>query len=226
MTNPLSWYRIKKQLGRLWVFQISQRLKILLVDDHPLTRSGLQVIVGFDERYEVCGVLDHVEKVIPFIRSNEIDIVLLDMNFPDMDATNFLEELVGVMDARIIIVTADDSYNKLSKCFKMGVKAIISKSDPVECILTGIDEVISGEKYFSPDVLKIVGDFDLSAIELSSRQLTVLKFLSEGETNKEIAYKLKIAPVTVTYHLNQLRSKLGVRGNKKIVPKARELGLI
>lgn len=200
--------------------------KVLIVDDHHLTRAGISAILSTQDTYHASATLSEGAQVIPYVKSEIVDIVLLDINLPDMSGTSLLAELVGVLDMTTIIITGESSAKEMAFALKMGARGIVSKSDPANLVVEALNQVVIGEVYISPQIEKILSAELPSDISLSPRQMAILHYLAEGETNKEIGFRLKIAPPTVSFHMKQIRTKIGVKGNKKILVKARQLGLI
>ena len=89
-----------------------------------------------------------------------------------------------------------------------------------------MDAALEGDSYYSLDVQKLMNEQQPQAIDLTPRQMAILHFIAEGESNKEIGYRLRIAAPTVSFHLREIREKLDVPSNKKIIEKARELKLV
>lgn len=199
--------------------------KVLVVEDHELTRAGLRLVLSQHPEIIQLNFLDCGAAVIPYLKTTEVDIVVLDLDLPDMNGSDLLAELVGVHDITVIILTGRNAAKEFAFALKMGARAIVSKSDDSETIITGLMKVSRGESYLSPTVQKALGDYQTPDVSLSPRQMAILHYLVAGETNKEIGYKLGIAPPTVSFHMTELRQKLDVDNNKRIVPKARSLGL-
>ena len=205
---------------------VTNPYSVLIVDDHELVHKGLISLLQRDERFRVCGALLTGAQVIPFAKSESVDIVILDINLPDMSGLSLLSELVGVLDMTVVILTGEDSPKDIDLGLKMGARAIISKADSAEYLCNALDSAVQGAVYLSPEIENIIGKREQPAISLSPRQMAILHLLAAGETNKEIGYRLSIAPPTVSFHLAELRKKLGVAGNKKILSAARDHDLI
>ena len=200
--------------------------KILIVDDHQLTHAGIKSILSTHSKYQISGILSEGAQVIPYVKSEAIDIVLLDMNLPDVSGTSLLPELVGILDMTTIIITGESSASEMNFALIMGARAIVSKGDPAHFVIDALNKVILGETYLSPQIQKWLSVPEISEISVSPRQMAILHYLAQGETNKEIGFRLKIAAPTVSFHLKQIRTKIGVKGNKKILFRAKQLGLI
>ena len=198
---------------------------ILIVDDHELAVSGLRLLIQ-EPQYEIVDNLKTGAEVAQFFNTKSADIVLLDLGLPDVDGLTLLSELVAVHDATVIVLSGISDATQLISASKLGARAVVSKSDPSAVILEAINAVNRGEQFTSPYVSELFASAEPSNTTLSPRQMAILRFLAAGETNKEIGYRLRIAPPTVSFHLREIREKLGVDSNRKIVEAARVYGLI
>ncbi|MEP6342969.1 MAG: response regulator transcription factor [Maricaulaceae bacterium] len=200
--------------------------KILIVDDHPLAQQGIKSVIESLPEFTVCGILDRASAVLPFIKTQLPDIILLDLNLPDRNGLDILAELVGAFDLTIIILTGEANAKKINRCLNLGVRGIVSKGDKSQNIVDAMRQALVGDIYLSPDIISITRAAKQSKIDLSPRQMAILHFLSDDITNKEISYRLKIAAPTVSFHIGEIRKKLNVSNNKKILSRAKELDLI
>ena len=199
---------------------------ILIVDDHRITQSGLQYLFASLERYAVVGTLDHGATVNAFVQSQPVDLVILDLNLPDVRGVNVLAEIVGSRDMTVIVLTGETNLAEIHSALKLGARAIVAKADPLDHIVAACDAALAGDVYLSPHISEALGKFQQPPVALTSRQMAILHYLAQGETNKEIAYRLAIAPPTVSFHIAELRRKLDVTHNRKIVERANELNLL
>ena len=199
---------------------------ILIVDDHRISQAGVRFLFASADRYTVVGALDCGATVNAYIQSQPVDLVILDLNLPDVRGVNVLAEIVGSRDMTVIVLTGETNIAEIHSALKLGARAIVSKADPLDHIVAACDAALAGEIYISPHISEALGKFDEPAVALSSRQMAILHYLAQGETNKEIAYRLAIAPPTVSFHIAELRRKLGVSHNRKIVERANELKLL
>lgn len=200
--------------------------KVLIVDDHRITQSGLQLLFASHERFAVVGALDRGAMVNAFVQSQPVDLVILDLNMPDVRGINILAEIVGSRDMTVIILTGETLLTEIDYALKLGARAVVGKSDSPDQIIAACDAALAGDIYISPDMRAALGKFHQPPVTLSSRQMAILHYLAQGETNKEIAYRLAIAQPTVSFHIAELRRKLDVTHNRKIVERAHELNLL
>ena len=200
--------------------------KVLIVEDHHITRNGLQLLLAQHDRFNIVGTLDRGATVNAFVQSQPVDLVILDLNMPDVHGINILAELVGSRDMTVIILTGETLYNKINYALKLGARGVVSKSDSPDQILAACDSALAGEVFISPDMREGLGKLGSPPVALSSRQMAIMHYLAQGESNKEISYRLSIAQPTVSFHIAELRKKLGVSHNRKILERAYELNLL
>lgn len=200
--------------------------KILIVDDHQITQAGLRMLFQNHSEYKIVGALDRGATVGAFVQSQPVDLVILDLNMPDVKGINILAEIVGSRDMTVIILTGENSYAEIDYALKLGARAVVSKADSAEAIIAACEAALAGELYISPFMQDALGRHRQPTVALSSRQMAILHYLAQGESNKEIAYRLSIAQPTVSFHIAELRRKLDVQNNRKIVERAQELNIL
>jgi len=199
---------------------------ILVVDDHPITQSGLRLLFSRHEKYEIVEALDRGATASAFVQSQPVDIVILDLNMPDVRGVNVLAEIVGSRDMTVIILTGESHFQEIDYALKLGARGVVSKADPPEEIIAACEAALAGEIYVSPQMREGLSRLTEAPVALSSRQMAILHYLAQGESNKEISYRLSIAQPTVSFHIAELRRKLDVSNNRKIVERAQELNLL
>lgn len=199
---------------------------ILLVDDHELTRAGCRLLVARLDDFEISAELDVGAGVIQQVSKNRPDLMILDVRLPDMNGLSLLAELVDVHQMPVLILTGQDDPRDFAFALRMGARGVVRKNDPSSIIIDAIQAIDRGETYVSGSVSNMLAEMDEPKVELSPRQAAILHYLSVGETNKEIAYKLKIAMPTVSFHIAEMRRKLGVDSNKLILNAAKGAGIL
>lgn len=200
--------------------------RILQVDDHALTRAGCRLMVDGMEGFDIVAELDCGSGVLAQVQADKPDLILLDVMLPDMNGMSLLAELVGIHEIPVIILTGQDNPRDYTFALRMGARGVVRKNDPSEEILAAIAGVHAGKSYISESVAEMLARVEPPKVELSPRQTAILHYLSIGETNKEISHKLDIAMPTVSFHIAEMRRKLGVSNNKKIVNAAAQAKLI
>ncbi|MBM0169916.1 response regulator transcription factor [Altererythrobacter sp. C41] len=199
---------------------------ILIVDDHPITQSGLRLLFSRHDKYEIVEALDRGATASAFVQSQPVDIVILDLNMPDVRGVNVLAEIVGSRDMTVIILTGESQFQEIDYALKLGARGVVSKADPPDEIIAACEAALAGDVYVSPQMREGLSRLAEAPVALSSRQMAILHYLAQGESNKEISYRLSIAQPTVSFHIAELRRKLDVSNNRKIVERAQELNLL
>lgn len=201
-------------------------LNIAVIDDHGLTHAGLKLLFDKTADYKIVAHIRSGAEVMPFLDATTVDIILLDLGLPDISGESLLTELIGQKDMTVIILTGQNKPQAFDYALKMGVRAIVSKSDPIQLIKTAIETAREGELYISPTIKKLLKGFTSHDVSLSPRQMGILHLIREGHSNKEIGYRLKISAPTVTFHITEIRKKLGVKSNQQIISRAKDLKVL
>lgn len=199
---------------------------ILHVDDHELTRAGCRLLLTRLDDFEITAELDLGGGVIKQITESRPDLLILDIRLPDMNGMSLLAELVDVHQIPVLILSGQDDPRDFAFSLRMGARGVVRKNDPSSVILDAIQALDRGEVYISDSVSDMLAEMGEPSVELSPRQAAILHYLSVGETNKEISYKLRIAMPTVSFHIAEMRRKLGVETNKLILNAAKSAKLI
>lgn len=206
-----------------------ERIRLLVVDDHPVVRDGLRGMLGGDPRFEVVGeAADGVDAVA---RAEELepDVILMDLRMPGMDGVTAITRLAerGV-PARVLVLTTYDTDTDVVAAVEAGATGYILKDAPREDLLRAVVAAARGEAVLSPAVAtRLLGQVRQPAREpLSQRELEVLGLIARGSTNREAAERLFISEATVKTHLLHIYAKLGVNDRAAAVAVAFERGLL
>lgn len=214
-------------------------IRILLVDDQPLFREGLRTLLSVHPDFEVVGEAGNGEEAIRLVRSLLPSVVLMDLQMPVLDgvaATRSLHE--EQPDCRVIVLTTFDDDEMVFDGLRAGAVGYLLKDAPSEKLAEAIRVAARGETFLQPSVAaKVVAEFarltrkplrsSNSVIEpLSERELEILRLITQGASNREIAGKLFLAEGTVKNHVTNILGKLAVRDRTQAALKAKENGLI
>jgi DNA-binding NarL/FixJ family response regulator len=202
-----------------------KEIKILLVDDHKMIRDGLRSIINFSHNMAVVGECSNGKDAITYLEKNsvKIDVILMDITMPEMngiDATEIIVKLYPEINILALTMHTEEPY--IIKMIKAGALGYILKDSGAEKLIEGIKTVYLKEKFYSNEVsLKLINillDKD-GAVKptLSDRELEILKSISFGNTNKEIASKLFISPRTVESHRRNIIKKLNLRNTAELI---------
>ena len=206
------------------------RFKVLLVDDHELVRNGIASLLNSVDNLEVVALASNGHEAISVLETEEVDILLSDINMPKMDGIN-LAKMVheNYPKVKMLALSAHFEEVYIVKMLKAGVMGYLLKNTSEGELTEALETVMSGESYISPEVSKIMmskymekqnlrsnlpSNFDPG---LSDREIEVLKLIAEEFTNKEIAEKLFISPRTVDSHRRKLLEKLACKNTAGLV---------
>jgi NarL family two-component system response regulator LiaR len=197
----------------------NQAIQVLIVDDHAMVRKGLRALLNQYEGIRVVGEAGNGLKAIELVERLKPDVVLLDLAMPVMDGIEAIKRIISVRpDQRIIVLTSYPGDDKLFPAIKAGALGYLVKDAQPEELVQSIHNVCEGEPALSPTIawhllrgLSGVETAKKSAEELSERELEVLRLLTLGKTDQEIADQLVLADVTIRTHISRILSKLGLK---------------
>lgn len=202
--------------------------KVVIVDDHPMVAEGIQSILESYDDIEVTATLSNGREVIEHVKRHEADVVLMDLNMPDIGGLTATEMVLETRpDTRILILSMHDSPEYISTALQHGALGYILKDVPTEEIKTAIDTVMGGERYLCTGAkYSMEPRGDTAREPLTSREQTVLLQLAQGKSNKEVALVLNISVRTVETHRKNIKSKLGISSTAGLTRYALEHGLL
>jgi DNA-binding NarL/FixJ family response regulator len=205
------------------------RIRILVVDDHPIVRSGITSVLATQSDVEVVGEASNGRDAVEAAVRLEPDVVLMDLRMPVLDGVGASAEILRARPTtRIVVLTTYASDGEVLRAIEAGAVGYLLKDVPHEELFRALRAVARGERYLAPVVTeRLMTRLQRPArIALTDRELDVLRSVSRGHANKEIAAVLGIAEPTVKAHLVHIFEKLGVENRTGAARVARELGLI
>jgi len=210
-------------------------IHILLADDHPIVRDGLAAILGTQADFAVVGQASTGAEAVQLATRLTPDVILLDLEMPEMDGVEALRHIrAACPEARIIVFTAFDSDERIVSAVQAGAKGYLLKGAPREELFKAIRVVSEGGSLLQPVVASKLLDhishqnqFDPLQVEaLTEREKDVLKLMAQGRSNKEIAGALTISERTVKFHVSSILGKLGAGNRTEAVTIAAQRGLV
>jgi DNA-binding NarL/FixJ family response regulator len=213
---------------------MSDKIRILVADDHPVVRDGLVAILSTQPDFEIVGQAGTGTEVIQQIRQLKPDVLLLDLEMPELDG---VETLLKVQESgvstRAVVFTAFDTDERILEAVQAGAQGYLLKGAPREELFNAVRIVHSGGSLLQPVVasklLRQVShqqNHTAQAEPLTPRELEVLNHLAQGLQNKEIAAKLIISERTVKFHVSSIMGKLGAGNRTEAVSIAAQQGLV
>lgn len=197
-----------------WIMSI----KVMLTDDHGLVREGVRSLLESEQSIEVIAEAKDGIECLEKLRSVKPDILLLDINMPNMNGIETLEKIKKINSSlKVLILTMHSEDDYLIKAFNRGVDGYILKDSNSFELKKAIDVIMSGESYFQPNLIPIINSKmpDRSAEmekskALTKRELEILIQVAKGLLNKEIAINLNISERTVKNHISNIFKKIDV----------------
>jgi DNA-binding NarL/FixJ family response regulator len=209
-------------------------IRILVADDHPIVREGLVAILSTQPDFKVVGQAAGGAEVVEKVAALEPDVLLLDLEMPDMDGVEALRRLRDAhLPVRVIVFTAFDSDERILGAVRAGAQGYLLKGVPREEVFTAIRVVHAGNSLLKPIVasrlLRQVSQQHTTSVSgvhaLTARELEVLRLLMRGLQNKEIASELVVTERTVKFHVSSILMKLGAGNRTEAVAIASKQGI-
>jgi len=205
--------------------------KLLIVDDHPIFRQAIASIIQDRFAGSTCLESDSIESAHAVIKDNmDLDLVLLDLNMPATSGLNGLLELRNEYPTiPVVIISAENEKQQILQTISYGAAGFISKSSNVDTIANSLESIFNGNVCLPSDLIrapvapqaqKSNNDFQILPEKmqlLTRKELIVLKYLTQGEANKYIAYEMNISETTVKSHVSSILKKLGASNRVKVV---------
>jgi len=208
-------------------------IRVSIVDDHELVRTGIIRILGDVSDIEVVAEASSGEEAVQMVKSHRPDVVLMDVNMPGIGGIEATRKLTQIYpDLKVIVVTihVDDPFP--SRMLQAGAVGYLTKGCAVDEMVNAIREVYAGRRYISADVaqhlaLKLMPGGDESPFDaLSPRELQVMLMLTQGTKVQEISDKLCLSPKTVSTYRHRLYDKLGVSSDVALTRLAMRYGVV
>jgi len=213
---------------------VSQPIRVALVEDQLATREGLRLLIGGSAGFETCGAYESMEAALEQIRSSPPDVLLVDIGLPGMsgiEGVRLIHESIPQLP--ILMLTVLEDSDSVFNAVCAGAYGYLLKETPPSRLLESIREVHEGGAPMSPGIArKVVSMFQKAAppkqerLQLSLRQLEILRLLAEGHSYKTCAATLDVGIDTIRSHVRKIYERLHVHSRSEAVWKALEGGLL
>ena len=197
------------------------KVRILLADDHRIMREGLKALLGERSSVEVIAEAENGIEALAIARRERPDVIVMDIAMPDINGIEVTRQLKSELaDIKIIALSMHSDRRFVSEILKAGASAYVLKQAAFEDLEKAIKAVMRNRTFLSTDIFEsVVSDYvsQLSTSEynayrqLSDRERQVLQLLAEGNSTKEIAFKLHVSVKTIESHRQNIMNKLGIR---------------
>jgi DNA-binding NarL/FixJ family response regulator len=213
----------------------SEKIRVLIADDHPLYRDGMHGLLDSVPDTEVVGEAASGEEAITLAENIQPDVILMDIKMPGINGLQAMREILHTSPhIRILIVSMLEDDDSVFAAMRAGASGYVPKGANQDEMLRAIRAVANGEAIFGPGIAqRLIGFFSASRPsvtprifpELTDREAEVLELIAKGHTNQEISELLVLSLKTVRNHVSNIFSKLQVADRAQAIIRAREAGL-
>jgi DNA-binding NarL/FixJ family response regulator len=213
----------------------SDKIRVLIADDHPLFRDGMHGLLDSVPDTEVIGEAASGEEAVTLAESLQPDVILMDIKMPGINGLQAMREILHTSPhIRILIVSMLEDDDSVFAAMRAGARGYVPKGANQTEMLRAIRAVANGEAIFGPGIAqRLIGFFSASRRsvepkifpELTGRESEILVLIAQGRTNEEIARQLVLSLKTVRNHVSNIFSKLQVADRAQAIIRARDAGL-
>ena len=193
-------------------------IKIALIDDHTLFRSGIKALLSRQNDFEVIGEAADGLSGVKLVAQTRPDIVLLDLDMPVMNGREALAQILSAHpEQTVVMLTVSEDSDDLTECMRLGARGFLLKNINADFLLDSIRKAVDGDNVFSPEMTaRLVQSLISPAAppknnalsSLTPRELEILGYLAAGHSNKVIARSLDLAESTIKVHVQNILRKL------------------
>ncbi|MGM0563193.1 MAG: response regulator [Pseudomonadota bacterium] len=210
-------------------------IRVVIVDDQTLVRSGIASLLGMSDKVEVVGEAGDGESALYLIPQLSPDVVLMDIRMPGLSGLDVIRRLQadGEEVPRTILLTTFEDQDSLQQAIRLGAKGYLLKDVTLDNLLASLELVMAGQSVFDHRInhnarsVSAASATETSlgdAYDLTAREINILELMAEGASNKEIASRLDLKMGTVKNYVSSVLLKLGVRDRTQAVIKIKEEG--
>jgi len=202
------------------------KIRVLVVEDHPIVRDGISAIINQQNDLDVVGQAANAGEAIALFDSLTPDVTLVDLGLPKVGGVELITILRAKSPtARFIVLTANAGGGEIAKALHAGAHAYLFKNGPSAELMTAIRAVSGGRRYLS-EAVGHLAHATASQPELTPRELEVLKLIVRGYSNSQIAHEMGVVVETVKSHVKNILMKLAVDSRSQAVALSLKYGLV
>jgi DNA-binding NarL/FixJ family response regulator len=206
--------------------EVPDAKRIVIVDDHPLFRKGLEEMIHSDGTFAICGEAGNAPEAMDVIRKLHPDMAIVDLSLPGANGIELIKNIRAEFPKLPILVLSmhDESLYAL-RALRAGAEGYVMKHEAMANVITAIREVFNGRPYLSPAMAaQVITKFahrqdegEVDAVErLSDRELEILELIGKGRDVREIAKLLHLSPKTVETHRSHIKDKLDLKNSREV----------
>jgi Response regulator containing a CheY-like receiver domain and an HTH DNA-binding domain len=204
---------------------------VIIMDEHPIVRMSIEVLLQKNTQVQVVLKSDNSHEVIEFIRNNTVNLIILDIELSGSDGFSLLKRIKSISEStQVLFLSSKSESFYASRAIRAGANGFVSKRKDLCDIYKAVEMLLAGYSFFPSDSMNIFGSGNFRGnkivdMPLSNREITVLRYLANGLSNKEIAAQLLLSNKTISAHKSNIFTKLGVHTIVELIDyaKAHEL---
>jgi DNA-binding NarL/FixJ family response regulator len=210
--------------------QSQGEIRVLLVDDHPIVRQGVQLLVDSEEGMRVCGTAESPTGALEQIKATKPTIAVVDLSLKDGNGLDLIKDIkIRYPKVAVLVLSMRDDSFYAERALRAGAMGYITKEEATDRIVEGIRRVLAGEVYLTDSLsAQLLGrmvdknaSLETSPIdELTDRELQVFDMIGQGMTTREIAENLKLSVKTVESHREHIKNKLNLTNATELLKRA------
>lgn len=216
-----------------------EEINVFVVDDHQIFLDGIVSLLDDEPNIKIVGTAHNGKEAIDKIKSSKVDVVLMDINMPEMDGIEATKQLKKINpDIKILMLTMHSEPRFIKECLEIGAKGYVMKNISKDDLLKAIETVNQDKSYLDADSQeKLISsmsntdeednrNYDELAAQITQRELEILQLIALGLTSQDIATKLFISKNTVETHRKNMLAKLNVNNTAALLKIAYRKGLV
>lgn len=207
----------------------NDKVKILIVDDHPIVREGLAMHIATQHDLEVCGEAEDLPGTMALLGAVRVDVAIIDISLKDSNGLELIRRIRNVnKEVRILIWSMYPESLYAERALRAGAQGYLNKGEATQHVLEAVRSVLQGRVYVSGELANQFmqraigrGVAERSPIEtLSDRELEAFQFIGEGMNTEAIARKMHVSPKTVETFRSRIKDKLGLNNINELIQRA------
>jgi DNA-binding NarL/FixJ family response regulator len=208
----------------------SNKRRVFLIDDHPIVRQGLALLINHEPDLMVCGSASDARSAVSGLPKAKPDIILTDISMPGPDGLELIKNIRAILpNVPVLVLSMHDEALYTERVIKAGARGYIMKHEAEANIMTAIRRILQGEMYFSANMTNhflqklsqpAPAEARSPVEQLGDRELQIFRLLGKGRRTVEIAHELGIGVKTAETHLRRIRQKLGFRNYNEMTCQA------
>ncbi|QIX96312.1 MULTISPECIES: fimbria biosynthesis transcriptional regulator FimZ [Cedecea] len=200
---------------------------VIIMDEHPIVRMSIEVLLQRNKDINVVLKTDDGREVIDYMRANPVDLVILDIESANTDGFTLLKRIKGIQEnTKILFLSSKSESFYAGRAIQAGANGFVSKRKEQDDIFNAVEMLLSGYSFFPSETLHFISSHKsrrgtMDDMPLSNREVTVLRYLANGLSNKEIAEQLLLSNKTISAHKANIFSKLGLTSIVELIDYAK-----